>query len=286
MKKEFIVLAFLLASFMGVSAQQIEHIGPRLENGKVSIDNPLTTITVFVKEEKSHFNPGVYARYAQKYLGVRASLAAKDDATLKAAIVLKGEKSPFSVSEGDTVTEEFPLLENRLDGRALSLEDQAKATADMIFSIRKHRVDLVSGEAGEHVFGAGLKDAIEELNRLEKYCLELFYGKTTVEESIKAFDITPSSTEKDYVVCRFRQKFGLVPENSLTDDAVMLHFEPSADVISLPFREASPKEKNVDTFKVSVPTTCSLTVGADDLCSVKLPVFQYGRTALVSVYTK
>jgi hypothetical protein len=35
-------------------------------------------------------------------------------------------------------------------------EEQAAATAEMIFSLRKHRLDLITGEAGENVFGGGL----------------------------------------------------------------------------------------------------------------------------------
>ena len=53
-------------------------------------------------------------------------------------------------------------------------EDAAQQAAQMIFSIRKHRMELITGEAGENVFGGGLKDALDALDEKEQELLELF----------------------------------------------------------------------------------------------------------------
>ncbi|HAY31196.1 DUF4831 family protein, partial [Alistipes sp.] len=57
-----------------------------------------------------------------------------------------------------------------------SAESMAADAANMIFSLRRHRLDLVTGEAGENVFGGGLKAALDEISRLEQEYLALFLG--------------------------------------------------------------------------------------------------------------
>lgn len=73
----------------------------------------------------------------------------------------------------------------------------AQDAANAIFSLRRHRIDLVTGEAGENVFGAGLKAALEEIDRLEQEYLSLFLGKQFRQRIVREFSVVPSRTTGD-----------------------------------------------------------------------------------------
>ena len=92
--------------------------------------------------------------------------------------------------------------------------------------MRKHRLDLISGEAGENVFGAGLPVALERLDRLEQEYLELFLGRRVVTTETRRFRVTPAEGKLQQIVCRFSPDAGLLPANDLTGDIVLLQYEP------------------------------------------------------------
>ena len=74
----------------------------------------------------------------------------------------------------------LPLPSQCRDTQTPGTEQQAAAAADMIFSLRRSRKELITGDAGENVFGGGLKDALEALDAKEQAYLELFLGKKVV----------------------------------------------------------------------------------------------------------
>ena len=81
----------------------------------------------------------------------------------------------------------------------LALEDAAREAANTIFSLRRHRIELITGEAGENVFGEGLKAALAEIERLEQSYLELFLGKRVVTTETRRYVVYPQSDKKQYI---------------------------------------------------------------------------------------
>ena len=146
-----------------------------------------------------------------------------------------------------------------------ALEDAARTAAAQIFSLRRHRIELVTGEAGENVFGEGLKAALEEIDRLEQSYLELFLGKRIV------------STETR----RFSPAAGLLPDTDLSGDIVLLQIEPSGAAKS--DLEAGPKETQVVACRVADPSTCIVVSGGREYARAVLPVFEFGRTINVAL---
>ena len=73
MKRIFVAI-IMLAIAATVSAQSIARVGFYMEGGQAVCSNPQNSVTVSVTVEKEVFTPGEFARYAQKMLGVRASL--------------------------------------------------------------------------------------------------------------------------------------------------------------------------------------------------------------------
>lgn len=221
MKKILATLAFVSIAITG-AAQNITKPGLYNRYGEVvRLDaEPVvvnTTLHVVVK----HFTPGIYARYAQKYLGQRAQLSESTTMELKDGRLALGEaKSQIQTIEPKPYTLPLPL--NKMSATPQTLEEAASATAEMIFSLRRHRLDLITGEAGENVFGAGLQNALEEIANMEKSCLEMFYGSETITEEIHTFNIEITPDKTDYVVCRFSDNTGVLKADDLSGKPVVI----------------------------------------------------------------
>lgn len=169
MKRVLSIAALALALHTGASAQNTIYkavVGTYTDaSGAVVVSDPSTIVAVDLIIEKEQTIVGPYARYAQKYLDVRGSLVEKTIYTVKDARLSvldgdeafrSGETTPDAIATVSYMGSEteFPkVLPDRLTATAQSAEDAAAAAAQAIFSIRKHRMELITGEAGENVFG-------------------------------------------------------------------------------------------------------------------------------------
>ena len=263
----------------------------------IRISQPRTILAVDVTVACDRVLAGPYARYAQKFLGVRASLADKTTWSITGAqIALLDAETCLRASTPAPATlrsrsyavseEDFARLQpDKLDMAVLPLEDAARAAAERIFSLRRHRLELITGEAGEHVFGEGLNAALAEIDRQEQSCLELFLGKQVVSTATHRYVVYPQSDKKQYIVCRFSPAAGLLPENDLSGDIVLLQIEPSG---ALPASEleAGPKEREVVKCRVADPSACTVVAGGREYARSVLPVFEFGRTINVALPRK
>ena len=228
--KRFFLFIVIVAHSLSVVAQKMTEAGVYDKSGKaVVVDAKPCVMNVELRYAVEHFVPGVYARYAQKYLGERASLTERREVSLLSGAVALGKVEPQQVESESTMVAPT-LSENRFSREVLTTEERASATADMIFSLRKHRLDLITGEAGENVFGAGLKPALDEIARLEKSYLAMFYGATTRQEFTRTFNIVIDAKQSDYVVCRFNDSEGVVADDDLSGSAIVLHLDIPTNV--------------------------------------------------------
>ena len=280
--KNIFVTVLMLCFAGAVSAQSLTRAGFYMDNGQAVLSNPKSSVTVSVTVEKSHFVPGEFARYAQKMLGVRASLTEhKESKILSSAIYDKQITTPLqkSVVGGG---EEAVLPAFRADNRALSVEQQAQAAADMIFSLRRHRKELITGDAGENVFGAGLRSALNQIAAMEQQCLDMFYGTTTTTVEEYRYTITPTAEEKNYLVCRYRDEEGILPVSELSAEPLMLVFTPAqVDTSKLPL--ATVKDKVVREYIVVPTCSVELLLGTQTLCKGEVSIPQYGTSVSLSV---
>ena len=266
---KFRLLAFALLLSGGVSAQNpyISLQGANETAGGLTVAQPRTILAVDVTVEHDVTLSGPYARYAQKYLGVRAPLTDKTvwsvtgaqialldgDTYLNAAAPAPASTRVLSHTASEN---KFARLQpDKTDMTTPALEDAARTAAAQIFSLRRHRIELVTGEAGENVFGEGLKAALEEIDRLEQSYLELFLGKRIVS--------------------------GLLPDTDLSGDIVLLQIEPSG--VAKSDLEAGPKETQVVACRVADPSTCIVVSGGREYARAVLPVFEFGRTINVAL---
>ena len=288
---KFRLLAFALLLSGGVSAQNpyISLQGANETAGGLTVAQPRTILTV----EHDVTLSGPYARYAQKYLGVRAPLTDKTvwsvtgaqialldgDTYLNAAAPAPASTRVLSHTASEN---KFARLQpDKTDMTTPALEDAARTAAAQIFSLRRHRIELVTGEAGENVFGEGLKAALEEIDRLEQSYLELFLGKRIVSTETRRYVVCPQADKKQYIVCRFSPAAGLLPDTDLSGDIVLLQIEPSGAAKS--DLEAGPKETQVVACRVADPSTCIVVSGGREYARAVLPVFEFGRTINVAL---
>lgn len=260
----------------------------------IVISQPRTVLAVDVAVECDRTIAGPYARYAQKYLGVRAPLSDKKVWSVTAAGVtlLDGDtcldaavpEAPTrrDVPHADDDTDFARLLPDKTDMTAPTIEDAARNAAATIFSLRRHRLELITGEAGENVFGGGLQSALDEIARLEQRYLELFLGKRMLTTQTRRYVVYPVADRKQHIVCRFSPTEGLLPESDLSGDMVLLQIEPSgATATEL---EAGPKARDVVRCRVADPSVCTVISGGREYARAVLPLFEFGRSINVLLF--
>ena len=144
MKKIFAILALAGIAATAV-AQDITKAGLYDKQGNVVVaEVQPTVVSVTLRVAMEYFTPGVYARYAQKYLGKRATLSEYYSIDLIDGRLTLGvaEKIAPKVEQEQYI---LPLPLNKVSATVQTTEEQAAATAEMIFSLRKHRLDLITG---------------------------------------------------------------------------------------------------------------------------------------------
>ncbi len=247
-----------------------------------------TSITVRIAVEKQVIHTGPYARYAQKFLGVAAPLADKQSCTITAAAI--GVRNAAAVSQPDDFPANGPVTAvphtgtpsefakvpiDRRDFTDRSLEEAARQAASALFSIRNHRMELITGVSGENVFGAGLAAALAELARLEEEYLALFMGKQSVQTIVRAYDLMPQNGETNRVVCRFSPVDGLLAQDDLSGNPVVLEMK----ITEQPVAPAPVKTyKNAPMVRKTIPATvaCRLVDGKTELAREQIAMNQMG----------
>lgn len=280
-------IAFMLSTVLVVTAaaasaqNNIKRVGVYAENGEIVLGEAATPLEVEITVCKEQVVVGPYARYAQKYLGVRAPLVDKTSYSIVAADVRLACDEPAvrpasddgveSVSHvAGTETEFARLLPNRMSSVELTPEAAAKQLANDIFSLRRHRIDLITGEAGENVFGAGLEVALKKIDELEQTYLELFFGKHVSTRVTTTLPVKLNADKTSYIVARFSESGGLLPADDLSGDIVLLQITPGATA----YPQSDPRGRV--TYRYANDAQCTLLFGQESLCSTILPLFEFG----------
>ena len=166
----------------------------------------------------------------------------------------------------------------------LSLEDMAAAAAEKLFTLRNRRFDLVSGEAGENVYGAGMEAALEEMRRLEEEYLALFVGKSYKEVTVRQFTVIPVAGTPNLIVCRFSENAGLLSDSDLTGRPITLEMsaEGKAKALTVP-RKTGKDSRGTIYYRVPDAVKCSLKDGNTLLAADRIPIYQFGETVEIPV---
>lgn len=293
MKRVFGILMLTLLTMASASAQNSIYkavVGTHKDAaGNVVISDPSTTLAVDLVFETEQVVVGPYAKYAQKYLETRGALVDKSTTSLKSAklaVVTDNAFAAGAVAEPTTTISsylgsenEFPKISpDRTSSSAMSLDDAAAQAAQAIFTIRKNRMDLISGEAGENVFGGGLKDALEALDAKEQAYLELFLGKKVTTTYTQRVIVPIVAGVNEYVIAR---------TTSGKPEDIKLVLTPSEATPKFStLSEVDPRDKTAIAVRIANIATCAVKVGNNVVGSASLPIFELGRTAYVAGVAK
>lgn len=109
-----------------------------------------------------------------------------------------------------------------------STEAKAKEAADMIFKLREKRLDIITGNTDASYAGGAMKTAIEEINKIEKEYLSLFFGYSDYRTQKMYYDIVPSGDYKKqrYIAFRISDSEGLVSSSNVEGRPCILKLEP------------------------------------------------------------
>ena len=299
MKRHVLMIAaMMLAGAAAAQNYTIAQAGACETADGVVLPNLSTTLAVDITVTSERIVAGPYARYAQKYLGVRAPLSDKTTYEIsEACVALLGGESAYpvagplparrevSVDFDGTPTEFAKILPDRMSAANVDSENAARTAANELFKLRRQIRDLITGETGENVFGAGLKVALDELHALEKAYTELFLGKHLVTTETRRYTVNPSADRTSYIVCRYSSQAGLLPSTDITGDVVLLQIRPTGEPAVQGLRQASSKERSV-TMRVADNSVCTLVVNSDEITQSVLPLFVYGKDVNIAVQTR
>ena len=298
MKRFISILALAIFAISSASAQNNiwkAMVGPYTNaNGEIVISDPHTVIAVDYTVEQEQTIVGPYARYAMKLLGVRPSLVEKTTYDIKDfrlsiacdnALLASEPKSCNQTSAASYLgsdSEFAKISTDLLSASAISADEAAAQAAQAIFSIRKSRNDLISGEAGENVFGAGLKDALEALDAREQALLELFFGKKIITTSTHRAYCYVEEGVMEYPIVKFSSSKGALHHSAQEGDLVKVSLSAPKPAKLSNIAEADPRDKTTLQVRIAANTTCTVMVGDKALTVAELPVFELGKTVNIA----
>ena len=284
MRKLLFVAAMLIASaiYSDASAQHLEkmRIGRYKEGDKVVIAEANTTLKVKVVIEYDEFEAGPYARYAQKLLGTRASFVNRAEYRVVGADVAlmddndHGFTQNFDRFEGHSISDQKIQID-RMTTSEMSVESAARQAAETIFKLRKARMEMITGEQGEGVFGGGLESALREIERLESAYLELFYGRRALSYETRTYVLPVSSDNTSMTISRFSVDDGLVALDDLSGDIIFLNINP------LNMEYPASDEKGVIAIRYANNAEVSVCLGNRVLVSRVMPIYEFGETVMI-----
>lgn len=168
---------------------------------------------------------------------------------------------------------------------AKSAEDRAKEAADMIFRLRRSRVDIVTGDTDATYSGEAMGAAIAEIARLEKEYLSLFIGYSEFQTQKMHYEIIPTRDNKNqrYVAFRLSDAEGLVPADDVAGKPYLLELTPQE--VSAPAGSGGAKG-NVARYRIPAVCSVRLSDGVNVLLQTRIPVYQLGTESTFPINTK
>ena len=281
MKKIFTILlaAVFVSLACDASAQQVvkQRIGTYKESGNVVVSEATTTLVVDLTVECEEFEAGVYARYAQKYFGKRASLVSRMSYALVGGDVAVLDAPSYYAAPANIVTESVvtagdKVMVDRLAADELTQEEAAKRAAERIFELRAARQDILLGEYGDGVYGAGLEAALREIERLENEYLKLFYGTRTITTTTHRYIMPVSADMPNNVIARFNSEEGLLAKDNVAGDIVMVSVTPS----EMSYPASNPK--GTVAYRYANNANVVVSFAQEVLARRVLPIFEFGET--------
>ncbi len=185
----------------------------------------------------------------------------------------------YKTVQTDSGFEKVPVQQNQTVEK--NPEKRAEEAANVIFTLRKKRIELITGDVEGALSKDGLQAALNEIKRLEDEYLSLFIGKTTSDVQSAVFYVTPAASQAKqlYVAFRFSDTQGLLQANNVAGRPVTLELTPEKKAAEQPSNAAdnSGKQPRV-AYRMPEAVQARINDGQNTLLQTRLLVYQLGRT--------
>jgi len=160
-----------------------------------------------------------------------------------------------------------------------SLEQRAQEAADMVFELRKKRVQIVTGDTDATYSGEAMGAALAEIAALEKEYMSLFIGYSDYQTQTFKTDVVPERDKKNqtYVAFRISDADGVVSASNMSGKPYILELIP--DGVSAAQGKGQQAKTNVAIYRVPSICTVKLSDGVNPLIEDRIAVYQLGTEA-------
>jgi len=176
----------------------------------------------------------------------------------------------------DAGFERVPIQQSQVVEK--NVERRAEEVANAIFTLRKRRIEMITGDGGEGLSGDAMRAALEELNRMEQEYLSLFIGKSSFDIQSAGFEIIPDPAQAKqlYVAFRFSEGRGLMMRDNVAGRPIVLELV-EADSKKPSFTNAGDTDKGRRvSYRIPEVMTARLSDGQNVLLEMRAPMYQFG----------
>lgn len=253
--------------------------------------------TLFVVEPTPDFNLG-FLRLTSEGLIIPAGSAyffgpEQDNFQQKEPLGLKGfydlSPTPFIAAEKttyysrvlkDSVFVKVPVHKTVVVEKGI--EDKAREAAEFIFSLRKRRFELLSGDADFVAEGKAVEAVLNEIRRLENEYLTLFTGKQLFSHLEQWFYHTPEPQGNETsILFRFSASRGVLPPTDLSGSPVLISVSlknswQGTDILKSLAAEKEVPRTDLVYYRLPVPVNIKITDSQSEFLSKTMTVHQMG----------
>ncbi|MDR2292246.1 MAG: DUF4831 family protein [Prevotellaceae bacterium] len=183
----------------------------------------------------------------------------------------------YGTVKTDTGIIQVPIERWQKTGK--NIETKAAEFAELINTLRKKRIEIVTGESD--FTGEGLTAVLAEIRKMEAEYMYLFTGKSTKTTEVHFFDVIPDAakTQQSYIAFRFSEKQGLIPANNISGRPIILTLEKESSFYADAMTDADAKKNKMELIYYRVPriAKASLLDGTTVLLQDRFPVYQFGN---------
>ena len=158
-----------------------------------------------------------------------------------------------------------------------SEEDRAAEAAETLLSLRRERLNIISGNTDATYSGEALGAAIRELDRLEEQYLALFRGYSVSGTMEGSFDVIPDPELQHQRYLAFR----LTDSGPVTDGVkgVPYYIELEPEALNFPAADEKKNKEKHNSIHFRIPAVCRVKLTRDGVCLLETRslVYQLGK---------
>jgi hypothetical protein len=158
------------------------------------------------------------------------------------------------------------------------IQSKAEEAAKFLFNLRQRRFELVTGDVDHAFSGSSLKDALDEISRLEKEYLSLFTGKHFVENKVYKFYVLPEKAvdKKSYPVFHFSEADGVLSEATRISTSFTLNVAPLGKINYVEGVKSRIKVANI-YYRIPETADVQLLQDSKEVCNGRMHIYQMGK---------